>query len=55
MEYCCLSRGWLWGLRVGTGLLAWEMLVFQTFGFSFAVIGLLAPLLGFSVARFSVR
>ena len=35
------------GFGVGTGLLTWEMLVFQTLGFSFAVIGLLAPLLGF--------
>ena len=33
------------GFGVGTGLLTWEMLVFHTFGFSFAVIGLLAPLL----------
>ena len=40
------------GFAVGTGLLTWEMLVFHTFGFSFSVIGLLAPLLGFSLAAF---
>ena len=42
------------GFGVGAGLLTWEMLVFQTCGFSFAVIGLLAPLLGFSLAAFLV-
>ena len=40
------------GFGVGTGLLTWEMLVFQAFGFSFAVIRLLAPLLGFSLIAF---
>ena len=40
------------GFGIGTGLLTWEMLVFQAFGFSFAVIGLLAPLLGFSLIAF---
>jgi len=36
------------GYGVGNGLLAWEMLVFQAFGFPFTVIGLIAPLLGVS-------
>ena len=40
------------GYGIGTGLLTWEMLVFQTLGFSFTVIGLLAPLLGFSAIAF---
>jgi len=40
------------GYGIGSGLLAWEMLVFQVFGFSFTVIGLLAPLLGVSALAF---
>jgi hypothetical protein len=40
------------GFGIGTGLLTWEMLVFQTFGFSFVVIALLAPLLGVSLIAF---
>ncbi len=42
------------GYGVGSGLLAWEMLVFQAFGFSFAVTGLLAPLLGASALAFLI-
>jgi hypothetical protein len=40
------------GYGIGTGFLAWEMLVFQALGFSFTVVGLLAPLLSFSVIAF---
>jgi hypothetical protein len=37
---------------IGSGLLVWEMLVFQTAGFSFAVTRLLALLLGVSAIAF---
>jgi len=40
------------GYGIGSGLLAWEMLVFHTAGLSFAVIGLLTPLLGASALAF---
>ena len=40
------------GYGIGSGLLACEMLIFQAFGFSFAIIALLAPLLGVSVLAF---
>jgi hypothetical protein len=40
------------GFGIGIGLLTLEMLVFQALGFSFEVIGLLAPLLGFSLSAF---
>lgn len=36
------------GCGVGVGLLAWEMLIFQSLGYEFSVIALLAPLLGIS-------
>ena len=40
------------GYGIGTGLLVWEMLVFQALGFLFTVVSLLAPLLGFSAIAF---
>ena len=40
------------GYGIGTGLLAWEMLVFQALGFSFTVVRLLAPLLSFLAIAF---
>jgi hypothetical protein len=51
MAYCCLSRGWLWGLRWNRPPHLGDV-GFSAFGFSFAVIGLLAPLLGFLVGAF---